>query len=148
MPLVAPIRDAVVGILNGAGLAPALAALAIYDIVFSLQDLAQGGGRLVVCPTTKEPTLLTRGGPQRSMVRIDVAVQYKFNQPTAAELDPYLNLAEAIPALFIGKMLDISGGRSVGCTEVAYPHGLFLQAHIEQFRVFTSTITLSFLCSD
>src|SRR5436305_4970061 len=104
--IAASIRDEVATVLNAANIQPApltspLVAQAIYDLTLRLDQLA--GGRLVAMPQTKSPTLVTRGGGQRINVKIDVAVQFKFDAPDGATLDPWLNAAEAIADLFVGK---------------------------------------------
>ena len=149
--VVVPVRDAVVKAFNDAGLQPALTAVGIYDLAYDLKALS--GGRVAVAPQTKIPALLTRGGPQRNDTKIDLAVQYKYATPVAAEIDPYMKLTEAAGDAFLGKTLACDGLGQTGqgiaftatCNEVTFPHGLYLHEHIKEFRVFTSVVTLHFL---
>lgn len=135
------IRDAVIAALVAAPLTPELEPIAIYDLDYGLEDLL--GGRLTVMPQTNGLTLLARSKSSRSEPKIDVAVQYKYVAPTTAEVDPYLTLAESIAKLVIG--MEFGTPVSAVCNAVTFPHGLFLQQHIEKFGVFTSVITLEFI---
>jgi hypothetical protein len=137
--LVVSTRDALLDVLTRATLTPALTPVAVYDIMYGLKDLQ--GGRLTIVPQTKLPKLLTRGKVQRQEIKIDVAVQYKYAAPIASELDPYQALAESIIDLFLGTTLS----NGAVCIEGAFPHGLFIQEHIKQLRVFTSVVTLGFV---
>lgn len=138
--LFASTRDAVVRAITAAGSLPVkLTPVAIYDIAFGLQDLA--GGRLVVVQKDKSPVLASRGAQQASKLTIDVAVQYKYATPNTSEIDPYQNAAEQIGEILLAKPLDTGAV----CVEFSFPHGAFLQEHIEKFGVFTCIVSLVFL---
>lgn len=141
--IAATIRDQVKDVLAGASLSPAVTPVTLYDLAFSLAELQ--GGRLTIMPQTKDLSLLNRGGAKRQDVKIDVAVQYKYAQPTSSELDPYLALAESVPDYFLAPDKKLECGAQ--CTEASFPHGLFLPEHIKEFRVFTSVVTLTFVLS-
>ena len=137
-------RDAVVKAFNDAGLTPVLTAIPIYDLAFSLADLA--GGRVVVMPQTKEPQLSSRGpgGAQKNDVKIDLAVQYKYSTPIDAEIDPYMKLVEAAADKFLGATLTAADGTfTATCLEISFPDGAFFPPHIRE-NVFTSTLRLHF----
>ena len=46
--------------------------------------------------------------------------------------------------VFVGDPAGLLDGRAV-CTGSRFPSGLFLDAHIQQFQVFTSVIELTFI---
>ena len=140
--VIAATRDMVVKAFNDAGLTPVLTALAIYDLTYTLAQLA--GGRVVVMPQTKEPQLSSRGAPQKNDVKIDLSVQYKFSTPQPSEIDPYMGLVEKAADLFLGSTLSSPDTTfTATCMEISFPHGAFLQEHIKE-HVFTSTLTLHF----
>lgn len=140
----AEIRDAVVAAINNAGFSPTpkLVAIPIYDLAADLEQLA--GGRIVVMPQTKALRGMTRANVQAADITIDVAVQFKGKDIQPATLDPYLNVSEAIPDLFLGTTLKTQSGISATCTDVTWPHGLFIQAHMSQFRCLTAVTSLKF----
>jgi len=154
-PLIPMVRDSVVTTLNSAAFAtPAgspIIAIAIYDIVFNLAQLS--AGRIVVKPTHKADKLFTRGGPEDSDITIDVAVQYKYNSSAASELDPYMTMAEQIAAhkakggLFLGDpvgLIGASGPTRAVCIRSEFMPGLFAVQEIKEFRIFHTSISLTF----
>ena len=150
-PLIPPVRDLVVTTLNSAAFAtPAgspIIAVAIYDIVFDLAQLT--AGRMLVRPADRQDTKFSRGGPESSDVTIDVAIQYKYATPAASELDPYLAMTEKVAAhvakggLFLGGTIATSAGPAT-CMGSKFMDGLYAQKHIEEYRVFTSIVSLTF----
>lgn len=122
-------------------LTPQIPVQAIYDITFNLKQLQ--GGQCIVVPAQKEPALLMRNGAlgQQNDIVIHAAVQYKYSTaPSAAELDPYLNLIEQIETQVMGQKMS----NGAWCISASYPHGLFLERHMTDFRVFTSVVALKF----
>ena len=140
--LFASTRDAVVRAITTGDLPVSLTPVPIYDIAFGLSDLVDG--RLVVVQKTKEPTLASRGAVQVNRVSIDVAVQYKYSTPSTEEIDPYQAAAEQIVDLLMGQPLDTGAV----CVEASFPHGAFIQDHIERFGVFTCIVSLVFLAGN
>jgi hypothetical protein len=67
-----------------------------------------------------------------------VALQYKYTAPTTSELDPYLSLIEAIADSFERQQLS----NGAVCLKVEHPH-LMYDRHMQEFRVFTSVVTLT-----
>ena len=138
----AQLRDAVVQQINQAGLNPSLTAIPIYDLSVDLESLK--GGRIVVMPQTKSIDPIRRKGDQAATFTIDVAVQFKGADIKPATLDPYLSLAEAIAESSIGTTIKTQIVPAATCVEVTWPHGLFIQKHLEDFRCLTSVISLRF----
>jgi len=136
----AQLRDAVVQQINQAGLTPSLTAIPIYDLSVDLESLK--GGRIVVMPQTKSLEPIRRKGDQAATYTIDVAVQFKGADIKPATLDPYLSLAEQIGDLSLGTTLKTQIVPAATCIEVIWPHGLFIQKHLEDFRCLTSVVSL------
>jgi|GEM_PF-6121627 len=137
------LRDAVVSAINGNGFQPSIQAVAAYDLAANIQDLS--GGRILVIPQTRtlEPT--QRRGDQRASFSIDVGTQFKGKDILPATLDPYLCLSEQIAVFFLGRQINVNNVPTGTCTEVTWPHGLFIQQHMSEFRALTSVVTLKFL---
>jgi len=80
----------------------------------------------------------------RSMVQhdygIDVAVQKKFEKDEPAELDPLMSLVEEIIEFFRLRRLQ---DQNAVCVRAAN-EPVYSQEHMEQFRQFTSVVTLTF----
>ena len=83
----------------------------------------------------------------RSMVQhdygIDVAVQKKFEKDEPAELDPLMTLVEEIIEFFRLRRLQDQNAVCVRATN----EPVYSQEHMEQFRQFTSVVTLTFRLS-
>jgi hypothetical protein len=121
-------------------LTPTIPVQAVYDIVFNLNQLQ--GGQVIVMAAQKEPALLMRQPAvgQQNDLQLHVAVQYKYTTPSALELDPFMALIENIETQILG--LQLSNG--AWCVGATYPHGLYLERHIQEFRTFTSVVALKF----
>lgn len=76
--------------------------------------------------------------------KIDVAVQKKFAQGSAAEIDPLMGLCEEMIDLFRLKRLDSLP--EARCVSVEHPV-IYSVEHWEQLRQFTSLLTLTFQLS-
>jgi len=80
----------------------------------------------------------------RSMVQhdygIDVAVQKKFEKDQPAELDPLMTLVEEIIDFFRLRRLESLNAVCVRASN----EPVYSQEHMEQFRQFTSVVTLTF----
>jgi len=147
MSTITATRDAVVTALNAASFftsfTPSITAVAIYDIYFNLQQLTSP--RVVVVPSKRLDEIITRASDQKIEVGIDVAVQIKYDAPTTTILDPYMGLAESICDFFKAKILTgATLGNGAVCLSVTWPHGPYLDKHMQDFRVFTSIVSLSF----
>jgi hypothetical protein len=72
---------------------------------------------------------------------IDVAVQKKFDADEPAELDPLMTLVEEIIDFFhrLRRLQD----QNAVCVRAAN-QPVYSQEHMEQFRQFTSVVTLTF----
>lgn len=137
------LRDAVVQQINSAGLQPSIQAIATYDLAADIQTLS--GGRILVIPQTRTLEGIRRRGDQKGSFNIDVGTQFKGKDILPATLDPYLALSEQIAATFLGETVSTVTVPQATCVEVNWPHGLFIQQHMSEFRALTSVVTLKFL---
>jgi len=132
------IADGVVAVLNAASLSQPFQAERLYLPQFELPDLKVL--HVTVVPKDEDTKPLSRRQAQR-IYRVDVGVQKKFEKGDAAELDPLVALVEEIAALFRGKRLQAVP--EAVCT-VTKPDPIYSPEHMEQFRQFTSVVTLTF----
>jgi len=132
------IADAVVTELNGHTFSRALTAVRYYRPVFDLGEMQT----LHVSVVPKGVTI-ERADRSRNQYdfAIDVAVQKKFETGDAAELDPLMTLVEEIADFFRLRRL------------TSYPDAVWVRTdnvpvyapeHLEEFRQFTSVLTLTF----
>jgi hypothetical protein len=135
------LADAVVTVLNAGPLSQAFIAERLYVPQFELPDLKVL--HVTVVPKDEDTKPLTRSTTQR-IYRVDVGVQKKFEKGDAAELDPLVALVSEIAALFRGKRL--AAVPEAICT-VTKPEPIYSPEHMEQFRQFTSVLTLTFKVS-
>jgi len=144
MPVIASqLRDAIVQQINSAGLQPSIKALATYDLAADIKDLT--GGRILVIPQTRTIEAIRRQGDQKASFSIDVGTQFKGKDILPATLDPYLSLSEQIAVMFLGQSINSKTVPAATCVEASWPHGLFIQQHMSEFRTLTSVVTLKFL---
>ena len=138
MPLITQVADAVISELNGATFTPSFTAERSYLPRSELTELK--ALKVTVVPNGLSVTTASRGQVQQD-VAIDVAVQQKLTGEDNSSLDPLLALAEEIAARFQGKRL------------ISFPAAIWVKTefktiyapdHIDQLRVFTSVITLTF----
>jgi hypothetical protein len=132
------IADGVVALLNAAPLSQPFQAERLYLPQFELPDLKVL--HVTVVPKDEDTKAFTRSKTQR-VYRVDVGVQKKFEKGDAAELDPLVVLVEEITALFRGKRLEAVP--EAVCT-VTKPEPLYSPEHMDQYRQFTSVLTLTF----
>ena len=137
MAVIIDIADAVVTELNGGTFSQAFTAERHYKPVFELPEMKTL--HVTVVPKGVETRLATRGLLQHDY-QIDVAVQKKFDTGDNPELDPLMGLVEEIADSFKGRNLDSANAVWVG-TENA---PVYAAEHMEQFRQFTSVLTLTF----
>ena len=95
---------------------------------------------VTVVPKAVEITGASRGAGTYDY-KIDVAVQKRFEAGDAAELDPLMHLVEEIADHFRFKRLEGYPGAAWVKTEHA---AIYAPEHMENFRQFTSVVTLTF----
>ena len=138
MATITDIADAVVTELNGHTFSQALTAVRYYRPVFDLGEMQT----LHVSVVPKGVTI-ERADRSRNQYdfAIDVAVQKKFETGDAAELDPLMSLVEEIADFFRLRRL------------TSYPDAVWVRTdnvpvyapeHLEEFRQFTSVLSLTF----
>src|SRR5690606_15007347 len=132
------VADSVTAQLNSASLSKPFTAKRLYVPNFALEDLAE----LTVSVAPRDIVLSALDRlTNRCNVRVDIAVLQKFKSGTNAEIDPLLNLIEEITDVFRLKRLDsLPAAR---CITIEHPV-IYSVEHWEQFRQFTSLLTLTF----
>mgnify|MGYP005845908079 CR=1 FL=1 len=138
MSVITDIADAVVAELNDAVLSMPITAVRHYVPSFALPDMQSLRVSVVPKGVVITPTDRNRNTHD---VQIDVAVQKKFEQGDAAEIDPLLTLVEEIADFFRLRQL----------TEYPNAHWIktehkpiYAQDHWDELRQFTSILTLTF----
>ena len=129
------IADAVVAKLNTASLSQPVTAVRFYQPLFELPEMDKL--HVSVVPRGIVLTQASRVSVSRD-IQIDVAVQKRFSQGDAAELDPLLLLVEEILNLFLLKVM----GQTV-CVK-AENNPVYAPEHMSELRQFTSVVTLTF----
>lgn len=136
--VVVQIADAVVAELNGHAFSLPFTAARHYLPVFDLGEMTD----LHVTAVPKGVAVQSAG---RNLLQtdysIDVAVQQKVPPETPASVDPLLALAEEIAAFFRLRRLASFAAAAWVKTEHA---PVYSPEHMEQYRQFTSVITLTF----
>ncbi len=132
------IADAVAAELNAGSFGQEFTAERHYRPVFDLPEM----GTLHVTVVPQGMTIETAGrGRSQHDCRIDIAVQKKFENGDADELDPLMALVEQIADHFRFKRLEGLPDAVWVKTENA---PIYAAEHMEQNRVFTSVLTLTF----
>ena len=138
MAVITDIAEAVKNELNAGKFSQQFKAVRLYQPVFELPEMK-----------TLHVTVVPRGiemeGAARSLVQhdyqIDVAVQKKFEKDEPTELDPLMTLVEEIIDFFrLRRLKTVSNAICVRASNKP----VYSQEHMEQFRQFTSVITLAF----
>ena len=138
MAVITDIADAVVAEMNGHTFSQALTAVRYYRPVFDLAEMSALHVSVVPRGVTIERADRSRN---QYDFAIDVAVQKKFEAGDAAELDPLMSLVEEIADFFRLRRL------------TSYPDAIWVRTdnvpvyapeHLEEFRQFTSVLTLTF----
>ena len=141
MATVLQIADSVTAQLNAAQLSQPFHAQRLYVPDFDLEDMRE----LRVSVVPRELAILAHDRTtSKYNARIDVAVQRKFDSGTNTEIDPLVVLIEEIGDLFRLKRLDSMP--EARCIQVEHPV-IYSHEHWEQFRQFTSLLTLTFQLS-
>lgn len=131
------IADAVVESINAASLSQPVSAVRHYQPKFELSEMAEL--KVSVVPRSVLSKGLDRNRDSFDF-KIDVAVQQKV-EPTASNLDALMELVEEIADHFRAQPL--AGATAARCVEVVNDP-VFAMEHLEEFRQFTSVITLTF----
>ena len=138
MPVITDIADAVVAELNGGTFSQTFTAKRYYRPVFDLAEMATLHVSVVPRGVTIERADRSRN---QHDVQIDVAVQKKFSTGDAAELDPLMALVEEVADFFRMRRLSTYPDAVWVKTENV---PVYAQEHMEEFRQFTSVLTLTF----
>jgi hypothetical protein len=131
------IADAVVAELNGTTFSQPLTAERHYQPVFELAEMTEL--RVSVVPRSVVSKGLDRSRDSFDY-QIDVAVQRKV-EPTQGNLDALMELVEEIADHF--RTQPLAGFPQARCTEVAN-EPVYAMEHLDEFRQFTSVLTLTF----
>jgi len=133
------IADALVAELNGHSFSLPFTAVRAYVPQYELSEM----NTLHVTVVPKSRTKAAAGRvPRTSEHTIDVAVQKKLAGEGTSDADPLMGLVEEIDAYFdIGKRL--ASYPNAVCVAVAN-QPIFSPEHFEQFRQFTSVLSLTF----
>jgi hypothetical protein len=141
MSLATTIADAIVTALNAAvdddEFSLSFAAERRYLPIRNLADLETLSVSVVLKGV--DYAQFTRGKSQR-IVQVDIAVQKKYDTEANTELDPLLALSEEIADYFEKTARQITSAGTV----VKVDHNpIYVQQHLEEFRVFSSIVTLT-----
>ena len=138
MATITDIADAVVTELNGHTFSQALTAVRYYRPVFDLGEMKTLHVSVVPKGVTIERA--DRSHNQYDFA-IDVAVQKKFSSGDATELDPLMSLVEEIADFFrLRRLTSYTAAIWVRTDNVP----VYAPEHLEEFRQFTSVLTLTF----
>ncbi len=138
MSVILEIADAVVASLNAGSFALEFEAERKYQPVFELQDMQT----LHVSVVPKSLAITTAARDSGFFdVAIDVGVQKKVNADESAELDALMNLVEQIADHLRMKRLDDAPNAAwLGVAN----EPVFAPEHLEQWRQFTSVLTVTY----
>lgn len=138
MSVILDIADAVVTSLNAGSFALEFEAERKYQPVFELQDMQT----LHVSVVPKSLAIATAARDSGFFdVAIDIGVQKKVNTDEAAELDALMNLVEQIAHHLRMKRLD--DAPNAAWLSIAN-EPVFAPEHLEQWRQFTSVLTVTY----
>ena len=138
MSIVAEIAQAVVDTINAASLSQPVTAERHYQPIFDLADLRTL--KVSVVPKSVKLSAANRALQVREY-QVDVGVQKKLGQVDAAHMDPLIELVDEIAALFKFKRLP---GYEPAVWMKSEVDPLYAQEHLQQYRQFTSVLTLTF----
>lgn len=131
------VSDAVVAELNAGDFSQEFEAQRFYRPQFDAAELKTL--RVSVVPKKIEIAIAGRGSNQYD-IGVDVAVQKKLDSDTNAEIDPLMQLVEEIGEFFKQRSL-----ASIAATWIKTENApIFGMEHLDQDRVFTSVLTLTF----
>lgn len=138
MTLITNLTEAVLAELNATSFSLPLLARRGYRPRYELADL--GALHVTLIPSGLSVQPASRGAAQYE-VAIDLAVQQKLSGEANADIDPLLALTEEIAEHFRGQRLDSFPNALWVKTE---HRTIFATEHLEQYRQFTSLLTLTF----
>jgi len=138
MSTIIDIAEAVKEELNGGEFSQAFTAERHYQPVFELKDMKTM--HVTVVPKDIEMQLATRNSSQHDC-RVDVAVQKKLESADLAEIDGLMGLVEEIAAFLCRRKLE-SVPNALWIKTANEP--IYAAEHLEQFRQFTSILTLTY----
>ena len=136
MSMITQIANAVKTELNDTDFAISFTAEMTILPVFELKDMREL--KVTVVPKAQSFQRLSRDTGSRE-IQIDIGIQKKFSGQSEAE--ELLGLVEEIAAHFDGKRL--TEANNAICVKVAN-EPVYAPEHIEQYRQFTSVLTLTF----
>lgn len=137
MPLIVEVADAVVSELNAGEFSQDFEAKRFYRPVFDAVQLKTL--RVSVVPKRIEVSTQARNRNQYD-VSIDVAVQKKLDSDTNEEIDPLMALVEEVGEFFRLRALTSIAAAWVKTENVP----IYALEHLDQQRVFTSLLTITF----
>ena len=138
MAVITDIAEAVKDELNAGSFSQPFTAERHYRPLFELPEMKTLHVTVVPRGVTSEAA--GRGAVQRDY-EIDVAVQKKFDEGDNPEIDEFMTLAEEVGGHFHRRRLAAQPGAA--CVKVENVP-VWSQEHMEQFRQFTSVLTLTF----
>ena len=136
MSLVADIADAVVAELNAHTFSPAFTAVRTYLPVYDLAEMADL--HVTVVPKGVTSQQASRDASQFE-ISVDIAVQKKLATGDNSEIDPLMDLAEEIAEFLRQRRLAAFPAAAWVRTEHV---AVYSPEHLEQFRQFTSVMTV------
>ncbi|MFQ5733180.1 MAG: hypothetical protein ACE5KM_14665 [Planctomycetaceae bacterium] len=137
MSIVVGLADAVVNELNAGSFSQSFNAVRDYLPLYELKELKSL--RVTVVPSGTAIETKARKTAQHD-VEIDIAVQQKLADTDNATVDPLMTVTEEIADHFRFKRL--ASPDAVWIKTENEP--VFAQEHLDQYRVFTSLVTLTF----
>ena len=138
MATLTEIAEAVKDELNAHDFSQEFEAVRLYQPLFELPEMKTL--HVTVVPRGVEMQVSSRSLVQHDYA-VDVAVQKKFDTDEAVERDPLMVLVEEIADFFRLRRLEVVPGAVWAKTE---NKPVYSQEHMEQFRQFTSVLTLTF----
>ena len=138
MATIIDIAEAVKDELNGGTFSQTFTAERHYQPVFELKDMKTL--HVTVVPKDIEMQLATRNSSQHDC-RIDVAVQKKLEISDLAEIDEMMGLVEEV-ITFLSRRKLASVPNALWIKTANEP--IYATEHMEQFRQFTSILTLTY----
>ena len=138
MAAIIDIAEAVKEELNGGSFSQAFTAERHYQPTFDLQEMKTL--HVTVVPKDIEMQLATRSSSQHDC-RIDVAIQKKLTAGDLPEIDELMGLVEEVIS-FLSRRKLASVPNALWIKTVNEP--IYAAEHMEQFRQFTSILTLTY----
>lgn len=139
MPIITDIADALVTDLNAETFDQAFDAVRSFKPEYALEDMDEL--HVTVVPKSRVHELLTRRDLQKDY-QFDIAVQVRFAEQTATEIDPYVALVEDVMSFLEGTPRLVSYPSAIWIKSENDP--LWIPEHMETFRQFTSVITVTY----